>query len=249
MNFLTGKWEHLVFANYSIEPDVLRQYVPRHTRVDQFEEKTYVSLVAFMFNQTRVLGLPIPFHRSFEEVNLRFYVRPEKDPSIRAVTFIKELVPRRFIPWIANGLFNENYSAVKMAHGQSESVFWYAWGATGRTQMISDRRSFSIELSKVALDHVFAVDVPQELKYPEQGTLAEFITEHYWGYAKGRRKTIEYQVQHPQWKCCCLDRFQIDIDFGLVYGAEFAFLNDRRPDSVLYARGSDIGVSMPSFYG
>ena len=35
----------------------------------------YVSLVGFMFKNTRLLNIPIPFHTDFEEVNLRFYVK------------------------------------------------------------------------------------------------------------------------------------------------------------------------------
>jgi uncharacterized protein YqjF (DUF2071 family) len=34
-----------------------------------------VSLVGFLFQNTRLRSIPIPFHRIFEEVNLRFYVR------------------------------------------------------------------------------------------------------------------------------------------------------------------------------
>jgi len=248
MKFLTGKWDHLIFANYAIEPEVLSEYVPNRTFVDHFEGKTFVSLVAFMFNETRVLGLPIPFHQSFEEVNLRFYVRPEKDPDIRAVTFIKELVPKRAIPWIANGLFNENYVASRMGHGESEKLYWYGWSTEGQRQRYCDPKSPFSQLNRVPFEHVFAVEVTQNLEYPKPGTLAEFITEHYWGYAKGQKKTIEYHVQHPRWESCRLDQFKIDIDFGMVYGDRFKFLTNQNPDSVLYARGSEVSVSMPSFY-
>ena len=43
----------------------------------------YVSLVGFRFLNTRVLGVSIPFHRDFDEVNLRFYVRRNIGSEVR----------------------------------------------------------------------------------------------------------------------------------------------------------------------
>src|SRR5687767_11760578 len=73
--FLTAEWRWLVMLNYAVNPSVLLPLVPRGTELDAWEGRTYASVVGFMFLDTRVLGVPIPFHRDFEEVNLRFYVR------------------------------------------------------------------------------------------------------------------------------------------------------------------------------
>ena len=73
--FLTADWRHLLMLNYSVNPALLQPFVPAGTELDQFDGKTYASLVGFEFNNTRLSGIAIPFHRSFEEVNLRFYVR------------------------------------------------------------------------------------------------------------------------------------------------------------------------------
>ncbi len=225
MNFLTARWQHLLLANYSIPPDVLVPFVPKGTRIDQFGGHVFVSLVAFMFNRTRVLGLSIPYHKCFEEVNLRFYVSPIDDPSRRAVTFIKEIVPRRAIPLIANSLFRERYVALPMSHESGDCHHCYCW-SQGVTNTISGR-------------------ITTELAYPAAGSVGEFITEHYWGYAKGWKRTLEYQVQHPQWKCCELDDFEISVDFAETYGEDFGFLSQQPPHHVLYAEGSDVCVSFP----
>ena len=93
--FLTAEWRHLAMLNYEVAPEVLAPYVPRGTQLDFFQGRTYVSLVGFLFRKTKVLGLPILFHRNFEELNLRCYVvREEQGESRRGVVFIKELVPR-----------------------------------------------------------------------------------------------------------------------------------------------------------
>ena len=225
MKFLSAKWQHLLLVNYTVDKNVLNRFVPKGTSIDEFEGLVFVSLVAFMFNRTRVLGIPIPFHVSFEEVNLRFYVTPVGSPAKRAVTFIKEIVPRTMIPLIANNLFNENYVALPMTHENSEFYHYYSW-----TNVVKNSVSGRIN---------------RELTIPPTGSIGEFITEHYWGYANGPRGTLEYRVDHPQWRCCELDEFDISVDFASTYGKDFEFLNEAAPYNTLYADGSDVSVSFP----
>ncbi len=49
--------------------------VPRGTELDFSSGKCFVSVGGFQFLDTRVMGVAVPFHRDFEEVNLRFYVK------------------------------------------------------------------------------------------------------------------------------------------------------------------------------
>jgi uncharacterized protein YqjF (DUF2071 family) len=103
--FLTGEWRYLALLNWRVDPGLLEPLVPRGTTLDRWQGATYVSLVGFLFRDTRVLGVPVPLHRDFEEVNLRFYVRREVDGEVRrGVTFIKEIVPRRAIAGSATPL-------------------------------------------------------------------------------------------------------------------------------------------------
>lgn len=225
MKFLTAHWKHLVLANYSISPEVLQSYVPRGTRIDVFEGHVFVSLVAFLFDETRVLGIPVPWHRRFEEVNLRFYVVPCDAPEKRAVTFVREIVPRRVIPWVANGLFGERYVACPMSHRNGERQHRYAWNLRGE------------QVVEATLDGTLA--------YPEAGSVGEFITEHYWGYSQGRGATLEYRVEHPQWRCCEVAEYRVAVDFAATYGERFAFLNGMTPYNVQYAVGSEVAVYFP----
>lgn len=234
MKFLAAHWKHLLIANYVVEPNLLEPFRPAKTKIDLFEGFCFVSLVAFLFDQTRVLGLPIPMHQRFEEVNLRFYVVPDRDPSLRAVTFIREIVPRRAIPWIANSLFNENYISTPMSHRFEPAdphengvrLAEYSWGKN--------------------LEHRLSARIENSLGQPAAGSLSEFITEHYWGYAKSPTRTLEYRVEHPQWNSCLVDDYQIDVDFEKVYGKEFGFMNHFRPASFIYALGSPVTVSFPA---
>src|SRR5918996_5117390 len=115
--FLTAEWRDLVMLNYEVDPQVLARRVPPGTELDIWQGRALVSVVGFRFLRTRVLGLPIPFHRDFEEVNLRFYVRRQaEDGWRRGVVFIKEIAPRWAIATVARVVYNENYAARPMRH-------------------------------------------------------------------------------------------------------------------------------------
>lgn len=233
MSFLKAEWRKLVLVNYEVSPDLLLPYVPAGTELDVWEGKCYVSLVGFLFRNTRVLGLRIPGHVNFEEVNLRFYVvRKVNEEVRRGVVFVREIVPNPAISTIANLCYKENYVTRRMNHDIStkgdEIAVSYSWSENGLEQQFS----------------VNAAIVQQELM---RGSEAEFITEHYWGYAKvDDQGTNEYEVTHPRWQIYPVREYEIRVDFERVYGAEFKALNDLRPSSIFLAEGSEITVESKS---
>ena len=80
-------------ANYVVDPAVLKPFVPSGTELDFIDKKTYLSIIGFRSIRTRVLGFTFPFHKDFEEVNLRFYVRRKiKNSWLRGMVFVSELV-------------------------------------------------------------------------------------------------------------------------------------------------------------
>lgn len=229
MSFLTAEWRKLALANYVVHPDVLLPYLPYKTELDIWQGKCYVSLVGFMFANTRLLGVPIPFHTNFEEVNLRFYVRyKDGNEWKRGVVFIKEIVPRHAIAFIANTLYKEHYQTMPMRHlwqqNNGVQLVQYDWKYNQKWQSIQVNASLQTQ----------AID---------EGSETEFITEHYWGYTQiDAQQTYEYQVTHPRWEQYAVKNYQINVDFGLVYGKDFAFLNQLEPHSVMLAEGSGITV-------
>lgn len=222
--FLTAEWKNLLMLNYAVEPDLLQPFVPAGTELDSHQGLAYISLIGFQFNKTRIFGRAVPFHQSFEEVNLRFYVRRD---SRRGVVFIRELVPKVAVTAIARFAYGENYSCVPMAHrleNTSDQHFAeYSWGS-GKT-----RCSMSASTSKGSY-------------LPEQGSLGEFITEHYWGYAIRNGRTVEYQVDHAQWPVRESDDARLSGDSARYYGADFGILLGRPPDSAFIAEGSAVTV-------
>lgn len=226
--FLTAEWRKLAMANYAVDPAILKPYVPKGTELDLWNNTCYVSLVGFMFVNTRLKGIPIPFHTNFEEVNLRFYVRYfENGNWKRGVVFIKEIVPKFMITFVANTLYKEHYQTLKMRHtwdiGQSEIEIEYAW-------KLKDWHRFKV-IAEAQSQNLVAGEEP------------EFITQHFWGYnGNAQSETMEYEVGHPEWVVYPVKSYEIEVDFGLVYGSDFSFLNSETPVSVFLAEGSEIFV-------
>jgi len=228
-HFLRAEWNNIILANYSVPKEILQPYVPHKTELAFFEGRSFVSLVGFMFLNTKIYGLSIPMHTNFEEVNLRFYVR-YNDHGFwkKGVVFIKEIVPKRAISFIANNVYGENYITLSMRHQHIDKgeIFSaaYEWNYKNKWNKISattDKKS-----------------KPVIINSPE-----EFFADHYWGYSKSNNlKTYEYEVAHERWDIFKVSSYDIDCDFGALYGNEFAFLDGKKPDSILMTRGSNIKV-------
>ncbi|MFA0964190.1 YqjF family protein [Roseivirga sp. BDSF3-8] len=226
--FLTAEWRHLIMANYILDPEILKPHLPKGTELDFFNGKCYASMVGFMFLNTRIKGVKIPFHVNFEEVNLRFYVkRRTGDDWRRGVVFIKEIVPKPAIAWTARLLYREKY----VYHPMSHEVNWdnsynaaYHWKYKGKWQSLS--ATAALKGNPVRQDS-------EEM----------FITEHYYGYsAYSQEKTKEYHVDHPRWNVHKVTNYQLDADISSLYGPEFRECISGKPASVFLLDGSEAKI-------
>lgn len=229
MSFIKAQWENLALINYEVDAKILEKYIPKGTEIECWNNTCYVSLVGFIFKNTKILGLKIPFHINFEEVNLRFYVkRLENGEWKRGVVFIKEFVPKPAITFIAKNFYKEHYQTLPMKHLITEKdnskEFIYSWKTNKKWNTIR-------------------IETKQNLIDILPNSEAEFITEHYYGYTKyDTDTTFEYEVKHPRWQQLEIINNTIDVDFETVYGTNFAFLKDLKPISIFLAEGSEITV-------
>ena len=231
--FLTAEWRYLAMLNFEVDPTLLHPLVPTGTELDDWQGRTFVSVVGFLFLNTRVLGVAIPFHRNFEEINLRFYVRRRMNEGWRrAVVFVKELVPRAAIALTARMIYGENYRALPMNHGiefengggHAVRRVFYCWKF--------NRRENRIEMKVQGGAHEI-----------DSGSEEEFITEHYWGYT--RRKdgsTLEYRVEHPRWRVWTAKDARLDCDTAQLYGGQFVDCLRSSPASAFLADGSEVTI-------
>lgn len=229
--FLKAKWINLLMLNYEVDPDILKPYLPAYTELDLWQGKALVSMVGFLFNDTKVLGVKWPLHVNFEEVNLRFYVRHfDGKEWKRGAVFVSEIVPKRLIALIANNLYREHYSAMPMRHSIAPSVestdYLYEWKRKEQWNKLGGK-------------------VSNHFKPMEPGSPEEFIFEHYWGYNIWNEKvTMEYQVEHVSWEVAQVTETIFEADIAGLYGAAFMPYLSKKPYSAFFAKGSEVGVRM-----
>jgi hypothetical protein len=226
--FLTAEWRYLAMLNFAVDPKILQSLVPRETELDFHNGHTFLSVVGFLFLDTRVIGVPIPLHRDFEEVNLRFYVRRKSGQEWRrGVVFVRELVPRRAIALIARTFYGEPYLALPMRHlleHKEGRVFAeYQWRRGQRWETLA----------------MTATGEPQNAA---EGSHEEFITEHYWGYTARRDGYSEYRVEHPRWRLWTADSTKFEADVATLYGPQFVEPLAAQAVSGFIAEGSPIEV-------
>ena len=245
--FLTAWWRNLVMLNYEVDPGILAPFVPRGIELDSWQGKTLASIVGFEFADVRLLGTPIPLHRHFEEINLRFYVRRRTaDGSRRGVVFVRELVPLPTVAFLARLIYGEPYRTVPMkrlfenhamprssrdpatgAHAATIGYSWYQGGTWNRVEATAD--------------------TTQDPRRPVPGSEEEFITDHTYGYGTRRGRTIEYVVEHPTWRCRSALKTRFDCNAGALrtlYGEAFVpYLES--PRSAYLVEGSPVIVRRP----
>ena len=192
--FLRAAWKDLVALSYEADPALLRPLVPPGLELDLFEGRAYVSLVGFLFLETRAMGVRLPFCQRFEEVNLRFYVqaaRPRGRPARRGLRQGARPVladhPRR--PLALRRALSDRPDAEPAGDGRRRAT------PAGRPPRV-----------RVALRRALAPPVGAGRACPwgpiVPGSRSEFLIERHWGYTPRRGGTLEYRVRRPGWRVC-----------------------------------------------
>ncbi len=230
-SFLTAEWRFVAMLTYAVDPAVLRPYVPCGTELDLWEGRALASVVGLLFRRTRLHGVPVPFHRTFPELNLRFYVRRQAAEGWRGgIVFIKEIVPRRAVALVARAAYNEPYVAMPMRYrvdggspmeGASVEYAWRHAGRWNRLRVVTA-----------------GLGAP-----PAAGSQEAFVTERYWGYTAQRDGgTVEYRVEHPTWRVWRARESLLDCQVAPLYGAPFVDSLGAPPVSACLADGSPVVV-------
>jgi uncharacterized protein YqjF (DUF2071 family) len=223
--FLTARWSNVLLATYSVAPALLEKRLPAGLELDTREGQAFVSLVAFDFLDTRVLGVPWLGYRNFPELNLRFYVRRGGE---RGVMFVREFVPQRLVAFLARLLYNEPYLAAPLHSTVHDEP---------------DRLTVEHCLLWAGREHRLRTMGRKPAVLPPEASVEHFFKEHRWGFGTTRRgRLIHYEVRHPVWEVYPVQECRIELDWSKVYGREWAFLANAAPCSTVLAVGSPIEV-------
>ena len=231
--FLTADWRYLAMLNFEVDASVLAPHLPKGTDLDDHDGKHYLSLVAFLFLDTHVLGLPALFHQNFEEVNLRFYVRRTVGSEQRSgVVFIREMVPLFLVAEAAKITYNEPYRTVPMQHAIVKT--------NGELQTVEYQFGAGREMCRAAL-HVDGAPIEMG-----RGSLEEFLCDRAWGYTRQRNGgTIEYRVEHARWRIWRATGHELVGPLETFYAPPFPAILSGAPASAFIADGSAVAVHMP----
>lgn len=228
--FLAAKWQHMAMLTFEVDPVVLKPYLPYGTELDLYHNQAFVTLNGFLFENTKLLGVvPVPFHRTFEEINLRFYVKRKTAGHYkRGTVFIKEIVRLPTLAYAVNSFYKENYVTMKTWHDvKPGSLYTYQWG-----------------------ENFVSMETDRKARIPRVGSKEAFITHQHenWGFSRvNSTKTYEYQVQHPQWKLYLPNDIRFSIDAEELFGIEFEpFINEKHLTSAYLVEGSEVTVHFPT---
>lgn len=219
--FLKAEWRDLVLLSFETHPATLEPFLPRGVELDDWRGRVFLSLIGFRFLESRLLGIPVPFHGNFPEVNVRFYVRRQTPEGVRrGVVFLREMAPKAAVATLARRLYGENYVRVSMTQAVEPSrSAKYSWKSAGKQNWIAARTA-----SPPAL--------------PAHDSLETFIVDHHWGYTRTRDGgCIEYEVERPPWRVYPVESFEMRVDSDMPLAIPAA------TDSVIFAEGSEVAVS------
>jgi hypothetical protein len=139
------------------------------------------------------------------------------------------MVPRPVIAFVARTLYNEKYVALPMAHeirclGDNRLSVAYRWRSGSRWSNIK-------------------LETDGDSKLPVEGSVEQFITEHYWGYAaQPDGGCVEYRVTHPSWKVWQVRQSAFEGDVKTFCGKEITDVLRGKPASAFLAEGSTVTV-------
>jgi uncharacterized protein len=223
--FLSARWSNLALITYPVSPQLLIPFLPSGCELDTLDGDAFVSLVAFDFLQTKVLGIAWPGHVNFPEINLRFYCR---FAGQRGVAFIREFVPRRIIAWVARRFYNEPYRAAAMS---------------SRVVRSDGELSMQHVLTLDGKTHSLRLTADPNVVTVARDSREHFFKEHEWGFGQSRDgRLIRYRVEHPTWSIHPVRSFELNWDWAAVYGSPWAFLQNHSPRLVILAAGSPVRV-------
>lgn len=223
--FLTTLWGYQWFQTWEVEPDLLLPYLPHKIGLYTERQKAIVSIVASFFENTKVKGIQVPFHVSFPQIDLRFYVEHKNSLGIG---FIKQIVPRYCISLWANRIFNEKYVTLplefqRLNHENGFLAFYKLW---------NKKQYNSIE--------IFSTNDLKPLEHDLYNDLK-------WGFSNDSYKNLlRYRIEAGEtYQTFNEVEASINFEYDKLFGNQWGFLKKHEPIHSFFLAPNKVKIYQP----
>jgi uncharacterized protein YqjF (DUF2071 family) len=214
-------WTDLLFAHWSVPPQVLRTVVPAQLPLDTFDGRAWIGVTPFGVRNLRLRIAPaVPFLSSFAEINVRTYVTVEDKPGIY---FFSLDAASPLAVAAARHTYRLPYFRAQMSIARDAGGVRFTSRRTGDDAPV--HADFRGRYAPVG-----------DTFHAQGGSLEHWLTERYCLYTFDEQRRVQRaDIQHPPWP---LQRAEADIDLNTMT-AEIAV--DLPGEPLLhYARRQDV---------
>jgi hypothetical protein len=213
---MTQRWNDLLFAHWPVPSSVIAALLPEGLNVDTFHGSAWLGVVPFWMDRIKIRGVPpIPFARSFPELNVRTYVRDRRSGA-PGVYFLSLDASNLLAVLFARMVYSLPYHWAEMRldqRSEREFSFYSRRRTTGQTVIFKARYRGLGPTRKLAESRI--------------GTLEHFLTERYTLFTTSRAGVaMRANIHHIPWP---LEEAEAEIeqnDLASVLGIQ---LPDQEP--------------------
>lgn len=195
------QWRHVLFANWPVDPSVVRAHVPDALTVDTHGGDAWLSVVPMTNADVRPTWAPAGWGVRLPELNLRTYVTHDGEPGV----YFFSLDVQGVLSVLGARLFHHLpyfYARISLAV------------AGDRVRFESDRRHPGARPVRFAGSYG---PVGDELRV-DPGSRADFLTERYRYYTESPRGALRYaRIEHEPWP---LYRATADVAENTLFAAD-----------------------------
>lgn len=221
----------MLFLHWSVDPAAIQQTLPAQLRVQSFQGRAWIGVVAFRMRKVRPTWSPALPHLSFFlETNVRTYVtHPQVGPG---VWFYSLDANRRLPVWIARRYWHLNYHFARLGiHQRADRIEYFS---RGRSDGLSAYR-FAVEQC-----HRGTRSAAAPLQTAATGSLDEFLIERYVLYSLDAHDQLNSgRVIHDPygWRktAVSVDRQELTDAAGLPP-------IERTPEHAVFSPGVDVTI-------
>lgn len=201
------EWNNAIFLHWQVELIELQKFIPNELEIDLFEEKPWISLVAFTMKNIRLRNLPsFPPISNFDEVNVRTYVKSNNKPGVYFLS-----------------MEGGSYLSCKVAKLVSELPYRYSKIKRGENYYQSKNSDFNDE---------FALQFSIGKEVHEKSVLDKWLTERYVLYQDTETSINEFEIHHLEWPIRELEITNLSLSYP-----RFDKLMAKNPDKIQYSNG------------